>query len=274
MKSVKVQLAEKLPLAGLRFLVTRQDSPEISLTKMLQTQGASVLTAQMTQIVAPVSWESFDAATLQVSKIDWAIFSSRNGVHHCQKRLNELGLLTQIIFSNIKTACIGQATATALSDLGITPELVPEHFQSEGLISAFGQYDLHKKLCWLIQAESARKILPAALEKAGAQLITTPVYRNIPETRDYSFLLTELEDNKLDWVLFASPSAVNNFHNVIPAGFWSSLTIVPKIACLGEITAAAVRHFGWNVEAQPDIQDFEHLVKMLCKIKSDNINSR
>ena len=179
----------------------------------------------------------------------------------------------QKIFSTIKIACVGHATAAGLADHDLIPLLVPEHYQSEGLVSAFSKYDLYEKRCWLIQAESPRETLRHALEKMGAQIILTPVYKSVPAEGDHSFLLSELEQNKLDWILFVSPSAVQNFHQVLQDGFWESLPKVPKIACLGEITASAVRSFGWSVQAQPSIQDFEHLVQTLCKVISQNIES-
>ena len=268
MTSVSFQHSETFPLAGLRFLVTRQDSNEISLSGMLESQGASVLTAQMTQIIPTESWESFDKTVQQISNIDWAVFTSRNGVIHCLSRLSDLEIPAKQLFSSIKTACVGKATSSVLTDNGITPELVPEHFQSEGLSDAFKQHDLFEKRCWLIQAESPRKILQDSLQKMGAQIILTPVYRNVPAAGDYTFLLAELEQQKLDWILFASPSAVQNFHQIIPTGFWESLSAEPKIACLGEITANAVKDFGWSVQATPNIQDFEHLVQALCEINS------
>ena len=273
MTYVSVKPSEKFPLAGLRFLVTRQDSPESSLSDMLESLGAAVLTAPMTQILQPTSWKSFEENVLHATNIDWAIFTSSNGVKHCMTHLNILDVSPQKIFSTINIACIGHATAAVLADHGLTPQLVPEHFQSEGLVSAFCQYDLHEKRCWLIQAESPREILRHGLEKMGAKILLTPVYRNVPSEGDHSFLLSELEQNKLDWILFASPSAVQNFHQVLHDGFWESLPTVPKIACLGEITAAAVRGFGWSVQAQPSIQDFEHLVQTLCKVISQNTES-
>ena len=270
MTSVSVKPSKKSPLAGLRFLVTRQDSPESSLSEILESLGATVLTAPMIKILQPTSWKSFEENVLHASDVDWVIFTSSNGVKYCMTHLNVLDISPQKIFSTIKIACVGHATATALADHELTPLLVPEHFQSEGLVSAFSKYDLHEKRCWLIQAESPREILRHALEKMGAQILLTPVYRNVPSEGDYSFLLSELEQNKLDWILFASPSAVQNFHQVLHDGFWESLPTVPKIACLGEITAAAVRGFGWSVQAQPSIQDFEHLVQTLCKVISKN----
>ena len=265
MSHVTDQHSRKYPLSGLRFLVTRQDTPESSLSILLQSQGAEVVSAAMTKIIPPESWQSFDETVKGSLKIDWAVFTSSNGVSLCVSRLKDLQIDPQFFFSKIKIACVGQSTSSALSKHGITAELIPEHFQSEGLIDAFSQYDLKNKQCWLIQAESPRKTLRLALKKQGAKIISTPVYRTVPSIKDTSILLEELDQAKLDWIIFASPSAVQNFHQVLPDGFWKNLTVNPKIACIGETTESSVKRLGWSVELRPEIQDFEHLVKALCE---------
>ena len=259
------QHSKKFPLSGLRILVTRQDTPESSLSVLLQSQGAEVVAAAMTKIIPPESWQSFDKAVTNSLKIDWVVFTSSNGVSLCVSRLKELQIDPQFFFSKIKIACVGQSTSSALSKYGITAELIPGHFQSEGLIDAFIQHDLKNKRCWLIQVEYPRKTLPLALKKQGAKIISTPVYRTVPSRKDNSFLLEELDQAKLDWIIFASPSAVQNFHQLISDGFWENLTVKPKIACLGETTESSVKRLGWSVELRPEIQDFEHLVKALCE---------
>ena len=259
------QHSKKFPLSGLRILVTRQDTPESSLSVLLQSQGAAVVAAAMTKIIPPESWQSFDETVKGFLKIDWAVFTSSNGVSLCVSRLKDLQIDPPFFFSKIKIACVGQSTSSALSRHGITAELIPEHFQSEGLIDAFSQYDLKNKQCWLIQAESPRKTLRLALKKQGAKIISTPVYRTVPSRKDTLFLLEELDQAKLDWIILASPSAVQNFHQLLPDGFWENLTVNPKIACIGETTESSVKRLGWSVELRPEIQDFEHLVKALCE---------
>ena len=265
MSSVTDQPTKKFPLNGLRFLVTRQDTPDSSLSEMLQSQGASVITAPMTRIIQPKSWDSFDETVMSSTKIDWAVFTSSNGVSQCISRMLELKVDPKIFFSKISIACVGKSTSSTLAQHGITAAIVPEHFQSEGLIKAFSQCDLMNKRCWLIQAESPRKTLSLALQKQGALIIPTPVYRTVPSGNDNSFLLDELEKTKLDWIIFASPSAVQNFHLVLPDGFWESLALKPKIACIGEITESEVNSLGWSVQLRPAVQDFVHLVKTLCE---------
>ena len=267
MSSATDHHSKKFPLSSLRILVTRQDTPESSLSALLQSQGAAVVTAAMTKIVPPESWQSFDKTVKNSLKIDWAVFTSINGVSFCVSRLKDLQIDPQFFFSKIKIACVGQSTSSALSKHGISTELVPERFQSEGLIDSFSQYDLKNKICWLIQAELPRKTLSLALKKQGAKIISTHVYRTVPSGKDISFLLEELDQAKLDWIIFASPSAVQNFHQVLPDGFWESLMGKPKIACIGETTESFVKKLGWSVQLSPEIQDFEHLVTALCQQK-------
>ena len=263
------QHSKNFPLSGLRILVTRQDTLESSLSVLLPSQGAAVVATAMTKIIPPESWQSFDKAVKGSVKIDWAVFTSSNGVSLCVSRLKDLQIGPQFFFSKIKIACVGQSTSSALSRHGITAELIPEHFQSEGLIDSFSQYDLKNKRFWLIQAESPRKTLRLALKKQGAKIISTPVYRTVPSGKDTSFLLEELDQAKLDWIIFASPSAVQNFHQLLSDGFWKNLTVKPKIACIGETTETSVKRFGWSVELRPEIQDFGHLVKALCEQHSN-----
>ena len=267
MSSATVQHSKKSVLSGLRILVTRQDTPESSLSILLQSQGATVVAAAMTKIIPPESWQSFDKAVKNSSKIDWVVFTSSNGVSFCVSRLKDLQIEPQFFFSKIKIACVGRSTSSVLSRHGISVELIPKHFQSEGLIESFSQYDLKNKRCWLIQAEFPRKMLSLALKKQGAKIISTPVYRTVPSGKDTSFLFEELDKAKLDWIIFASPSAVQNFHQVLPDGFWESLMVKPKIACLGETTESFVKRLGWSVQLSPEIQDFEHLVTALCQQK-------
>ena len=108
------QHSKKFPLSGLRILVTRQDTPESSLSVLLQSQGAKVVVAAMTKIIPPESWQSFDKAVKGSLKIDWAVFTSRNGVSFCVSRLKDLQIDPQFFFSKIKIACLGETTESSV----------------------------------------------------------------------------------------------------------------------------------------------------------------
>ena len=96
MSIATVQQSNKFPLSGLRFLVTRQETPENSLSILLQSQGGEVVVAAMTKIIPPESWESFDETVKNPSKIDWTVFTSGNGVSFCVSRLKDLKIDPQL----------------------------------------------------------------------------------------------------------------------------------------------------------------------------------
>ena len=108
--------SEIIPLAGLRILVTRKDTPESSLSAMLKSQGASVITAPMTMIMPPASWESFDKTVEQAAKLE-CIMSCRHGAvragghdHETTNMMNmqidilknSLWLLTLVIYQQLE----------------------------------------------------------------------------------------------------------------------------------------------------------------------------
>ena len=73
MSSEKDQHSKLLPLSGLRFLVTRQDTPESSLSELLKSQGAEVLAAEYDD----VSMANSNNTTTSVSVEDMMGASAR-----------------------------------------------------------------------------------------------------------------------------------------------------------------------------------------------------
>ena len=135
MSLVTDQHSRKYPLSGLRFLVTRQDTPESSLSILLESQGANVVAAAMTKTIPPESWQSFDKTVKSSLKFDWVVFTSSNGVSFCVSRLKDLQIDPQFFFSKTKIACVGQSTSTALSRHGISVELIRNIFKVKDLLT-------------------------------------------------------------------------------------------------------------------------------------------
>nr|ADI19263.1 uroporphyrinogen-III synthase [uncultured delta proteobacterium HF0200_39L23] len=249
-------------MKGQNILVTRQESSDHSLSEKLLSLGAEVHNHPLISIHPPDSWDSFDQYLNQLNKIDWVVFTSRNGVLFTFKRLVELGVSTDILKS-LRIACF-PAAAEALRQKNIETDLVPSHHQSERLIQEFKKLNLSELCFWLVQAEEPRFTLQEELLKMNAEVMTSTVYTNrIPKT-DFSPLLRLLHLKKLDWIVLASASAVRNLFSIIPSHWDSEWFNSLKVACLGEITASVAFSHGLKVEIQPEVQDFEHLVQAMA----------
>ena len=71
----------------------------------------------------------------------WVAFTSTNAVKAVREKLEDFGLDARA-FAGVKVAAVGEATAAALVEFGIKPELVPSGEQNpEGLLRESAAYD-------------------------------------------------------------------------------------------------------------------------------------
>lgn len=254
---------EKLPLFGQSILVTRAESGTSSLSESLSKLGAMVHACPTISIEPPQSWEAFDQLVSSSQPIDWVIFTSGHSIEQCMNRLRTLGKDTRI-FGATKIACVGAATAQKLERYWLASDVVPEHFQSEGLLDALASYDLKGKHVWMPQAEESRNVLLNQLEAWGGIVHKTPVYRNVLPDVDVEPIVSQIDESRLDWLTFTSSSTVHNFFKLLPQATHTILQNKSlKVACIGNITAETAREYGLNVDLIPEKQNLPGLVEAL-----------
>ncbi len=257
--------SEQKPLYGQRVLVTRTETGASSLSDSLYHLGAEVVPCPTIAIVPPSSWETFDQAVQQAAQMDWVIFTSVNGIDHCMQRLQALGRDARV-FGSVRIACVGASTARHLETYALSADVIPQKFQSEGLVEALAVYDLSEKHVWLPQAEVTRGVLSQDLSALGAHVHSTPVYRNVLPSVDMALIVEQLENRQLDWITFTSSSTVKNFFTLLPeAGKAALRAHPPQIACIGPITAETAQQHGLSVAQIPEQQDIEGLVSTLLQ---------
>lgn len=255
---------EHQPLFGQHILVTRTDSGTSSLSEQLLAQGAQITACPTISIAPPESWTAFDDAVQNHQAMDWVIFTSVNGIERCMQRLRELGKDARI-FGSCRLACVGASSAKCLQQFFLFPEVVPEHFQSEGLIDLLKSYSWDNQQVWLPQAEASRPLLQDSLTQWGGVVHVTPVYRNVLPTTKMQSVVSLLQERALHWITFTSSSTVHNFVELLPEEGKTALQQhPPKIACIGEITAKTAQDHALSVELIPEQQNIEGLVSALC----------
>ncbi len=122
------------PLAGRLVVVTRPRAQARVFATLLEEAGATVLLVPTIVIEPPASWESLDRALDRIDDYRWAVFTSVNGVEMTRRRLEDLGRGAAVLRGR-RLAAIGPATAGALRDVGLEPEVVPEEYVAEGASS-------------------------------------------------------------------------------------------------------------------------------------------
>jgi uroporphyrinogen III methyltransferase/synthase len=185
-------------------------------------------------------YREFDNYLRYIREFDWIIFTSRYGVYYFFERLKKIGLDSRML-NGIKVAAVGNSTANKLLDLGIIADLIPHKESSEGLVKKFRELNLRSKRIFLPRSDISDKGLKQALERLGAEVVTSFAYRNVMP-KD----LPDLNLSFFDEIMFTSPSTVRNFkkrYKEVPQGV--------KIKCIGEVTNKELsRQFGNHIQSQ------------------------
>jgi len=106
-----------------------------------------------------------------------------------------------------------------------------------------------------------RTELADTLAARGAQVHHLTTYVN--RLPDQVELPVALAENKLDLIIFASPSSVHNFHQVLGPERAEAVLARTHIACIGPTTAEAVCQLGFAVHVQPRESSIPALVQAI-----------
>ena len=235
------------PLRGKRIVITRAREKAAPFAEKLRALGAEPLIVPTIATRSPQDTAPLDAALSCVAAYDWVIFTSANTVRHVWERLHALGRPAPRAWPGV--AAVGPATARALIERGVRAQIVPPVHVAEALAEALAaRAELRGKRVLLPQSDLARPVLAEMLRAAGAHVDAVVAYETYRPPADPDALA-----GGVDVLTFTSPSTAHHFAAMFPrAQFGDAL-----IACIGPVTAEAVRALGWPVDvlAEPHTED-------------------
>jgi len=229
-----------------RILVTRAKHQASALANALVERGFEVIAIPAIEIVPPEDgYRALDWALRTVERFEWIVFTSANAVEVFASRLESLDLPVP---ETLQVAAIGQATARALTELGLQVDVMPPTAVAESLAEALAPHvgDAH---VLLVRAAEAREVLVPQLEAVGAKVTVAAAYRTVVPGDSAESLRTALAD--IDAFTFTSASSVRNLGILLQ----SADVTAPQdavMASIGPVTSQAMREAGWEptVEAQ------------------------
>lgn len=251
------------PLLGRRGLVTRTRQQAGNLSALLRRRGAIPVETPLVRIEPPESWEPLEEALAAMESFDWLIFSSQNGVAATVAHLDRLGLDIRAL-KGPRIAAIGPATAAAAAAAGLRISLCPEEYAAEGLLESLRAEGLRGKRLLLLRAAQGRELLPRLAEEDGAQVAVVPVYQTLPVDYPDPEAMRMLEDHEVDFITFASSSAVRSFASAVGEERARELLGKVCVGCIGPVTAATAEELGLTPTVVPEQYTIEALVAALA----------
>jgi len=254
-----VQLRDKLrwfdnrPLFGKRVLVTRVRQHASALSKLLSEHGAEPVEMPVIAIGEMPDYGELDQAILSLSRYDWVIFTSVNGVESFLSRLGEHGMDARA-FADVKICAIGPATAAGLERYGLKLDYTPPKYTTDAIAAGLKDKNIRGKRVLLPRSEIAPPDLVDKLTGLGAEVEQVSAYTIIPATEDISPGKQLLLEGKIDIVTFTSSSTVRNLVSLLGED-WHVLNKT-TVACIGPVTVATAAELGLRV----DIEAREHTI--------------
>jgi uroporphyrinogen-III synthase len=228
------------PLSGTRVLVTRARRQAAEFSRLLRQQGATVVEIPLIEIVPPRSFRRLDKALKNLSRYQWLILTSVNGVEATLNRLRRWRIFPAKL-KHLKIAAIGPATKKALTKAGGRVAITPPEYVAEAVVAALKDKVKNKRVL-LIRAAVARDVIPRELRRAGAELEMVAAYETKLPANSATRLRKLLHDkeNRPRIITFTSSSTVHHF---VRASRGANLNGI-ALASIGPVTSATLRSYG------------------------------
>ncbi|MFC4010976.1 uroporphyrinogen-III synthase [Nonomuraea purpurea] len=248
----KLSWFETKPLFGWRVLVPRTKEQSRSLSEQIVAYGAVPEEVPTISVEPPRTPQQMDRAIkgLVTGRYEWVAFTSANAVKAVREKFEEYGLDARA-FAGLKVAAVGEATARALVEFGVKPDLLPSGEQSsEGLVAEWPPYDsmldpINRVL--LPRADISTDTLVAGLTELGWECDDVTAYRTVRAAPPPAPIREAIKGGGFDAVLFTSSSTVRNLVGI--AGKPHNVTV---IAVIGPQTAKTAEEFGLRVDVMAD----------------------
>lgn len=263
--------AQKRPLGGKQYILTRPRQNMSVLAERLRALGAQVIEmpAIRTEPVRPNKRlkEALERMETPGEKKDelWLVFTSPVGVTTFFDELREIKYDLRKLLSierNIKVAAIGSATAGKLGEHGLFADLVPEVYSARELGEKLAAEASPGAHIMIVRAEEGSGELVPPLRKAQLEVEDIPLYRTLYDV--HPALQEEvrelLKNGEIDGMTFTSASTVHGFVRAMGGEIPSGIRAV----CIGEQTAKAAAEYGMETVVS-DRADMDSMVEKILE---------
>jgi uroporphyrinogen III methyltransferase/synthase len=239
---------ERRPLFGQRVLVTRPRDQAVGLVRRLEQLGAVPFVLPAVEIGEPPDWAPVDQALAALGRYQWLVFTSSNGVHALIRRLRKTGRDLRAL-GGLRLAVIGPATADALREYHLEPDLVPDEYRSEGLAAALRERVAGQRIL-LARADRGRDLLRHELA-AVAEVDQVAVYSQVDAVAGDAAALDCLRRGEIEYVTLTSSNIARAMIQALDAPCRERIQSgLVRLVSISPVTSAAIRELGLPVAAE------------------------
>lgn len=224
-------------------MITRTWSQSAELASQFEAYKAIPIVRPLISFADPEDFRPLDAAISDLVRFDWVVFTSAEAVRAIARRFKKLGCSLQRAGSNPQVASVGPVTAEEAKRNNLEVDYVAQTHNGVALAQELGDRVQGKKVL-LPRSDRAKRDLPEALKRHGAEVTEVIAYRTLRPTESDQRKFDEIANGGADAILFFSPSAVEHFGQLLGVQPFRALQDKLVIAAVGPVTAKALCEVG------------------------------
>ncbi len=263
-----VELAADVPvrrgLSGRRIILTRASDQAAELASRLSERGAFVQNIPLISIHPADDYSALDDAVATVSRFQWILFTSPNGVQYFMKRLFHMGFDIRTL-SGIAVGAIGSGTASRLMEYGIRADHVPKKYTSSAFVDSLAEaYSICGNRILLPRSDIAPNDMIIRLEGHGAAVEPVTAYRTVSDLSSSELLIDTVKQGSLDMITFTSSSTVHSFAELLGTDLMEAFRDSIHAASIGPETSTALKQHGIKPALEADEHSIDGLYHAIC----------
>lgn len=185
------------------------------------------------------------------SPVDWLVFMSSTGVDAFFDMLQSHSNVLPSALGEIRIMAVGPKTSEALERRGVRKPIVPEDYNSSGIVDHLSEFGSRGQRVVLFRSSAADERLAGALALRGLTVKTITTYQSAIPSNLVSMLtfISRLEDQRFKAVLFTSAVSASNLFGLAEGHRSSRLLHLLRsciVGAIGPSTADRLRELGVN----------------------------
>lgn len=259
---------ESRPLFGKTILVTRPRPQAADMVRQVEALGGEAVVLPTVVIGPPADYAPVDRALTSLASYSWLVFTSANGVRALLERLPTVGRDLRAL-GGVKVATIGPATADTLRTYHIQPDLIPDEYNSEGLVAALRERVAGGRVL-LARADRGLDLLREELSRVATVDQVAVYSQTDADVKAHPDVLARLNRGEIDYVSLTSSNVARALLSAldeparqqITCGRTSLVSISPR-------TSIAVRDLGFSVAGEATVYTTAGVLDVTCRLAQD-----
>ena len=190
----------------------------------------------------------------------YLVLTSKNAVDIFFDKLDEMELDTRAL-AHVKVCAIGAATAREIKARGIRADVIPKRFVAEELYEALKEQLTSEDKILIPRAKNARDFFVEKLREI-CEVKEVHTYESVINLSKKDEILEILNQERVDYITFASSSTVKNFVEIIGEENLDKIKN-SKVISIGPVTSKTARDLNVEVYKEAEKATIEKIVEAI-----------